>query len=60
MTITSNLPLEALEVEYPPTVLRYELVDGSAVPAGSAAAWGCVGCTVPRRNATCGSMALAC
>jgi N-methylhydantoinase B len=30
MTNTSNLPVEALEVEYPLTVLRYELVDGSS------------------------------
>jgi N-methylhydantoinase B len=29
MTNTSNLPVEAFEVEYPLTVLRYELVDGS-------------------------------
>lgn len=29
MTNTSNLPVEALEVEYPLSVLRYELVDGS-------------------------------
>lgn len=29
MTNTSNLPVEALEVEYPLTVMRYELVDGS-------------------------------
>src|SRR5271156_911176 len=29
MTNTSNLPVEALEVEYPLTVQRYELVDGS-------------------------------
>ncbi|MBV9811121.1 MAG: hydantoinase B/oxoprolinase family protein, partial [Acetobacteraceae bacterium] len=29
MTNTSNLPLEALEGEYPLTLLRYELVDGS-------------------------------
>lgn len=29
MTNTSNLPVEALEVEYPLTILRYELVDGS-------------------------------
>jgi N-methylhydantoinase B len=29
MTNTSNLPLEALEIEYPLTLLRYELVDGS-------------------------------
>lgn len=29
MTNTSNLPVEALEVEYPITLLRYELVDGS-------------------------------
>ena len=29
-TNTSNLPVEALEVEYPLTVLRYELVDGAA------------------------------
>lgn len=29
MTNTSNLPVEALEREYPLTVLRYELVDGS-------------------------------
>ncbi|RUT29944.1 hydantoinase B/oxoprolinase family protein [Arsenicitalea aurantiaca] len=30
MTNTSNLPVEALELEYPLTLLRYELVDGSA------------------------------
>ena len=29
MTNTSNLPVEPLEVEYPLTVLHYELVDGS-------------------------------
>ncbi len=29
MTNTSNLPVEALEVEYPVTVLRYELIEGS-------------------------------
>lgn len=29
MTNTSNLPVEALEPEYPITLLRYELVDGS-------------------------------
>jgi N-methylhydantoinase B len=29
MTNTSNLPVESLEVEYPLTLLRYELVDGS-------------------------------
>lgn len=29
MTNTSNLPVEALEVEYPLTILRYELVDDS-------------------------------
>ncbi|MDE2516783.1 MAG: hydantoinase B/oxoprolinase family protein [Rhodospirillales bacterium] len=29
MTNTSNLPVEALEVEYPLTVLRYELVENS-------------------------------
>ena len=29
MTNTSNLPVEALEVEYPLTVLRYEFADGS-------------------------------
>jgi N-methylhydantoinase B len=29
MTNTSNLPVEALEVEYPLTVLRYELAEGS-------------------------------
>jgi len=29
MTNTSNLPVEALEVEYPLTLLRYELVEGS-------------------------------
>ncbi len=29
MTNTSNLPVEALEVEYPLTLMRYELVDGS-------------------------------
>lgn len=30
LTNTSNLPVEALEREYPLTVLRYELVDGSS------------------------------
>jgi N-methylhydantoinase B len=30
MTNTSNLPVEALEIEYPLTVLRYELAEGSA------------------------------
>ncbi|MFD5862809.1 hydantoinase B/oxoprolinase family protein [Streptomyces chartreusis] len=30
MTNTSNLPVESLEAEYPLTVLRYELVDGSS------------------------------
>lgn len=30
ITNTSNLPVESLEAEYPLTVLRYELVDGSA------------------------------
>ena len=30
VTNTSNLPVEALELEYPLTVTRYELVDGSA------------------------------
>lgn len=29
MTNTSNLPVEAMETEYPLTLLRYELVDGS-------------------------------
>jgi N-methylhydantoinase B len=29
MTNTSNLPVEALEVEYPLTLLRYELIDDS-------------------------------
>jgi len=32
MTNTSNLPVEALENEYPLTLLRYELVDGSGGP----------------------------
>lgn len=32
MTNTSNLPAEALELEYPLTLLRYELVDGSGGP----------------------------
>ena len=31
-TNTSNLPVEALETEYPLTVLRYELVEGSGGP----------------------------
>src|SRR6185312_14619015 len=35
MTNTSNLPVEALEIEYPLTLLRYELVDGS----GGAGRW---------------------
>ena len=30
LTNTSNLPVEALEMEYPLTLMRYELVDGSA------------------------------
>jgi N-methylhydantoinase B len=29
VTNTSNLPVEALELEYPLTLLRYEMVDGS-------------------------------
>jgi len=29
LTNTSNLPIEALETEYPLTIVRYELVDGS-------------------------------
>jgi N-methylhydantoinase B len=29
MTNTSNLPVEAFEIEYPLTLMRYELVDGS-------------------------------
>jgi len=32
LTSTSNLPVEALEIEYPLTLLRYELVDGSGGP----------------------------
>src|SRR5206468_5180177 len=32
MTNTSNLPAEALEMEYPLTLLRYELVAGSGGP----------------------------
>jgi N-methylhydantoinase B len=32
MTNTSNLPVEALETEYPLTLLRYELVDNSGGP----------------------------
>jgi N-methylhydantoinase B len=32
MTNTSNLPAEALELEYPLTLLRYELVQGSGGP----------------------------
>jgi N-methylhydantoinase B len=35
MTNTSNLPVEALELEYPLTLLRYELVGGS----GGAGTW---------------------
>jgi N-methylhydantoinase B len=35
LTNTSNLPVEALELEYPLTLLRYELVDDSA----GAGAW---------------------
>jgi N-methylhydantoinase B len=31
-TNTSNLPVEALELEYPLTLMRYELVDGSGGP----------------------------
>jgi N-methylhydantoinase B len=31
-TNTSNLPAEALELEYPLTLMRYELVDGSGGP----------------------------
>ena len=57
MTNTSNLPVEALEVEYPPMVLRYELVDGSG---GAGRFRGGMGLYAPRRNATCGSTALAC
>ena len=32
LTNTSNLPVEALETEYPLSILRYELVDGSSGP----------------------------
>jgi N-methylhydantoinase B len=32
ITNTSNLPVEALELEYPLTLMRYELVDGSGGP----------------------------
>ena len=32
ITNTSNLPVEALEIEYPLTLVRYELVDGSGGP----------------------------
>ena len=32
LTNTSNLPAEALEIEYPLTLLRYELVNGSGGP----------------------------
>ena len=32
ITDTSNLPVEALEIEYPLTLMRYELVDGSGGP----------------------------
>jgi N-methylhydantoinase B len=32
ITNTSNLPVEALEIEYPLTLMRYELVDGSGGP----------------------------
>ena len=32
LTNTSNLPVEALEREYPLTLLRYELIDGSGGP----------------------------
>jgi N-methylhydantoinase B len=32
MTNTSNLPAESLEVEYPLTLMRYELVNGSGGP----------------------------
>jgi N-methylhydantoinase B len=31
-TNTSNLPVEALEIEYPLTLMRYELVEGSGGP----------------------------
>jgi N-methylhydantoinase B len=40
MTNTSNLPVEALEVKYPLTVLRYELVEGSGGADHFPAAWG--------------------
>src|SRR5206468_551636 len=32
LTNTSNLPVESLEAEYPLTLMRYELVDGSGGP----------------------------
>ena len=41
VTNTSNLPVEALELEYPLTLLRYELVEGSAASENIAAAWAC-------------------
>jgi N-methylhydantoinase B len=60
MTNTSNLPVEALEVEYPLTVLRYGWWTARAVPAGPAVTWDYDGCTVPKRNVICGSTARAC
>lgn len=51
MTNTSNLPCEAMEVEYPLTLLRYELVDGSG---GEGARRGGMGLRrVYRAEATC-------
>ena len=61
MTNTSNLPVEALEIEYPLTLLRYELVDGSG-GAGPASRRHGVAPGVSRRGASaaCGWTARAC
>ena len=54
MTNTSNLPVEALETEYPLTLLRYELVDGSG-GAGTVARRNGLAPGLPGRGAMPGS-----
>lgn len=52
MTNTSNLPVEALELEYPLTLLRYELVVAAREEREpGAAAWACAASTVSNPNA---------
>jgi N-methylhydantoinase B/oxoprolinase/acetone carboxylase alpha subunit len=60
MTNAANLPVEALEAEYPLTVRCYELIDGSGTTAGFAAGWVCAASIAPRPTANSGSTARGC